>query len=135
MIHMVLKWHHIDKCNKNCIKVDVFTSILAHLNSFAPFSSNWFKFNILLQKTILFLITWKLKYSCFNPILKKGFNLQTSMYVCMGNKLLFSFDLILYKVEGYPSCLTSNNPIITGNDGKNGGPRICKLHLMMLIIW
>ncbi len=34
---MPLKWHHIDKCNKNCKKVDVLTSILACLSSFAPF--------------------------------------------------------------------------------------------------
>jgi hypothetical protein len=36
MIHMPLKWHHIDKCNKNCRKVDVLTSILVCLGSFAP---------------------------------------------------------------------------------------------------
>jgi len=36
MIHMPLKWHHINKCNKNCKKVDILTSILACLNSFAP---------------------------------------------------------------------------------------------------
>jgi hypothetical protein len=35
MIHMPLKWHHTDKCNKNCRKVSVLTSILTHLNSFA----------------------------------------------------------------------------------------------------
>jgi hypothetical protein len=23
MIHIPLKWHHIDKCNKNCKKVDI----------------------------------------------------------------------------------------------------------------
>jgi hypothetical protein len=33
MIHMPLKWDHIDKCNKNCRKVDVLTSILACLSS------------------------------------------------------------------------------------------------------
>jgi hypothetical protein len=35
MIHMPLKWHHINKCNKNCKKIDVLTSILVHLSSFA----------------------------------------------------------------------------------------------------
>jgi hypothetical protein len=35
MIYMPLKWHHIDKCSKNCKKIDVLTSILAHLNSSA----------------------------------------------------------------------------------------------------
>jgi len=35
MIHMTLKWHHIDKCNKNCTKVDVLTPTLACLSSFA----------------------------------------------------------------------------------------------------
>jgi hypothetical protein len=30
---MPLKWHHINKCNKNCRKVNVLTSILAHLSS------------------------------------------------------------------------------------------------------
>jgi hypothetical protein len=33
MIHMLLKWHHVDKCNKNWRKVDILTSILAHLSS------------------------------------------------------------------------------------------------------
>jgi hypothetical protein len=42
MIHMPLKWHHIDKCNKNCRKVDILTSILAQLNSFTPsIKKNW----------------------------------------------------------------------------------------------
>ncbi len=36
MIHMPLKWHHIDKSNKNCRKVDVLTSILACLSSSTP---------------------------------------------------------------------------------------------------
>ncbi len=31
-----IKVHHIDKCNKNCRKVDIFTSILACLSSSAP---------------------------------------------------------------------------------------------------
>jgi hypothetical protein len=34
MIHMPLKWHHIDKCNNNYKNVDVLTSILVCLNSF-----------------------------------------------------------------------------------------------------
>ncbi len=36
MIHMPLKWHHIDKCNKNYIKIDVLTSISTCLSSFTP---------------------------------------------------------------------------------------------------
>jgi hypothetical protein len=36
MIRMPLKWHHINKYNKNCRKVDILTSILACLNSSAP---------------------------------------------------------------------------------------------------
>jgi hypothetical protein len=36
MIHMPLKWHHIEKCNKNCKKVDFLELILARLNSSAP---------------------------------------------------------------------------------------------------
>jgi len=36
MIHMSLKWHHIDNHNKNSKKIDILTSILAHLNSSAP---------------------------------------------------------------------------------------------------
>jgi hypothetical protein len=36
MINMPLKWHHIDKCNKNCRKNDVLISILACLSSSAP---------------------------------------------------------------------------------------------------
>jgi hypothetical protein len=40
MIHMPLKWHHIDKCNKNCKKIDVLTSILARLNSSTPKGEN-----------------------------------------------------------------------------------------------
>jgi len=35
MIHMPLKWHHINKCNKNYRKVDILTSILACLSSSA----------------------------------------------------------------------------------------------------
>ncbi len=37
MIHMPLKWHHIDECNKNYQKFNVLTLILvhwAHLSSF-----------------------------------------------------------------------------------------------------
>jgi hypothetical protein len=36
MIHMSLKLHHIDKCNKNWRKVDVLTSILVRLSSSPP---------------------------------------------------------------------------------------------------
>jgi transposase len=36
IIHMPLKWHHINKCNNNCKKIDVLISILVHLNSFTP---------------------------------------------------------------------------------------------------
>ncbi len=36
MIHMPLRLHHIDKCNKNWRKVDVLTSILARLGSSPP---------------------------------------------------------------------------------------------------
>ncbi len=36
MIHMPIKWHHIDKCNKNCKKIDILTSILVHLSSNVP---------------------------------------------------------------------------------------------------
>jgi len=36
MIHMPLKWHHIDKCNKNYKKVDILTLILACLSSSPP---------------------------------------------------------------------------------------------------
>jgi hypothetical protein len=36
MIHMPLKWHHIDKCNKNCWKINILESILAHLNPSTP---------------------------------------------------------------------------------------------------
>ncbi len=43
MLHMSLKWHHIDKSNKNCKKIDVFTSILASLNSSAPQTKNYMR--------------------------------------------------------------------------------------------
>jgi hypothetical protein len=33
MIHMSLKWHHIDKRKKNSRKVHIFISILVHLSS------------------------------------------------------------------------------------------------------
>ncbi len=33
---MPLKWHHIDKCNKNCRKVDILRSILVCLSSSTP---------------------------------------------------------------------------------------------------
>jgi hypothetical protein len=36
MIHMPLQWQHINKCNKNCRKVDILTSNLVHLNSSTP---------------------------------------------------------------------------------------------------
>jgi hypothetical protein len=39
MIPMPLKWHHIDKCNKNCKFFDILALILAHLSSSAPFGS------------------------------------------------------------------------------------------------
>ncbi len=35
MVHMPLKWHHIDTCNKNCKKIDILTSTLVHLSSSA----------------------------------------------------------------------------------------------------
>jgi hypothetical protein len=38
MIHMPLKWHHIDKYSNNCKKVDILTSILVRLSSYAPLS-------------------------------------------------------------------------------------------------
>jgi len=45
MIHMPLKWHHKDKCNKKYRKVDVLTPILACLRSSAP--------NCIIKNTIL----------------------------------------------------------------------------------
>jgi hypothetical protein len=41
MIHMPLKWHHIDKCNKNCRKVDALTPILVYLSSSTPHSKQY----------------------------------------------------------------------------------------------
>jgi hypothetical protein len=55
MIHMPLKWHHVDKCNKNCKKVDVLTSILARLSSFAPTHDHNKQF-ILLWPTLAFFL-------------------------------------------------------------------------------
>jgi len=49
MIHVPLKWHHIDKCNKNCRQVNVLTSILARLSSSAP-KISFYDFFCLRQK-------------------------------------------------------------------------------------
>jgi len=34
---MLLKWHHIDKCKKNCKIVNILTSILDRLSSSTPY--------------------------------------------------------------------------------------------------
>jgi hypothetical protein len=56
MIHMLLKWHHIDKCNKNCRKVDVLKSILACLGSFAR--------EIILLKLVNYFIASDVHHTC-----------------------------------------------------------------------
>jgi hypothetical protein len=49
----------------------------------------------------------------------------------MEKKLLLS--LYCQNFVKYPSCLTSNNPIVVETMAKNGWQGICKLHLMMPI--
>jgi hypothetical protein len=56
MIHMLLKWHHIDECNKNCKKVNVLTSILAHLSSYAR--------RIILLRLVNYFIASDVHHTC-----------------------------------------------------------------------
>jgi len=56
MFHMLLKWHYIDKCNKNCKRVDVLTSILAHLSSSPQ--------GILLLRLVNYFIASEVHHTC-----------------------------------------------------------------------
>ncbi len=106
MIHMPLKWHHINKCNKNCKKVDVLTSILACLSSFAP--QHLFDISRQLQNDY---IVWFLKVRFVKVIqrslkvLQQPFNISTP---CQNDHILWFKNMNIIKVlQG--SLIVSNN--------------------------
>ncbi len=61
-IHMSLKWHHINKCNKNCKNISILISILARLNSSTPskyfLTSQIYKLHGLFQICVKCVICW-----------------------------------------------------------------------------